>query len=83
MAQRIPSFLDLKQQILPRNPNFQPSTILPLDTSNRIPGTPINNPSWTIPVPVKGAYAVSLKSLALPVSCLYMEPSLLILATSH
>ena len=67
-SQVIPSFRDLKQQILPRNPNFQPSTVLPLDTANRTTGTPINNPSWSIPVPVKGAYAVSLKSLAMPVS---------------
>ena len=65
-SQFVPSFLDLKQQILPRNPNFQPATVL--DTANRTVGSSINNPSWSIPVPVKGAYAVSLKSLVLPVS---------------
>ena len=67
-SQRIPSYAELKQQILYRNPFFQPSTILPLDTANRVSGTPINNPSWSIPIPVKGAYAVALKSLAFPVS---------------
>jgi len=67
MSRQIPSYGELKQ-ILYRNPTFQPSTILTLDTSNRNPLTPLNNPSWNLPIPVKGAYAVSLKCLTLPVS---------------
>lgn len=63
--QRIPSYLDLKQ-ILYRNPAFQPSTVLTLATENRTQGSTLNNPRWNLPYPVKGAYAISLKSLSLP-----------------
>lgn len=66
-GQHVPSYLELKQ-ILYRNPSFQPATILTLDTSNRVAGTPLNNPSWNLPIPVKGAYAVALKSISLPVT---------------
>src|SRR3954470_12468972 len=65
-GQKIPSYGELKQ-ILYRNPSFQPATILTLDSSNRNTNTPINNPTFRVPIPVKGTYAVSLKSLALPV----------------
>ena len=66
-GQRIPSFLDLKQ-ILYRNPAFQPCTVLTLDTANRKINTALNNPTWNIPIPVKGVYAVQMKSLTLPVA---------------
>ena len=66
-GQRIPSFLDLKQ-ILYRNPAFQPCTVLTLDTTNRKINTALNNPTWNLPIPVKGVYAVQMKSLTLPVS---------------
>ena len=66
-SQRVPDFRELKQ-ILYRNPDFQPATVLALDTTNRVPGTPINNPTFSLPTPVKGSYAVSLKSLTLPVT---------------
>ena len=63
---RNPSYQELKQSILYRNPAFQPHTVVPLDSSNRITTSPLNNPTWVLPVPVKGAYAVSLKSLTVP-----------------
>lgn len=66
-GQHVPSYLELKN-ILYRNPSFQPATVLTLDTQNRITGTPFNNPTWNLPTPVKGVYAVSLKSLCMPVS---------------
>jgi hypothetical protein len=67
-GQRIPTLLELKESLLTRNPAFQPSTVLTLDTKNRRPGTSINNPTWDIPIPVKGVYACSLKSMCIPVT---------------
>src|SRR5690242_20554184 len=67
-GQLIPSFLDLKNRIIYTNPAFQPSVIVSLDTSSRDINTPLNNPSWTLPIPVKGAYAISSKSASIPIT---------------
>lgn len=65
-GQVIPNYLERKQ-ILYRDPAFQPTTVLVLDTSNRNTGT-ISNPTWYLQTPIQNAYAISLKSMNIPVS---------------
>lgn len=65
-GQNIPNYLERKQ-ILYRDPAFQPTTVLILDSSNRITGT-INNPTWYLQTPIQGAYAIAMKSMNIPVS---------------
>jgi hypothetical protein len=65
-GQNIPNYRERKQ-ILYRDPAFQPNLTVILDTSTRSSGT-INNPTWNLPTPVQSAYAVSMKSMSIPVS---------------